>query len=379
MADKQKKIKILFVITLLDKMGGAEKNLVDIVTNLNRQQFTPFVLVFKGGELTAYLQKEERAVVSTNGITRLISFYAIKKGIEYFRFLKKENIDLVVTYHHDADIWGGCIAKLAGTPVISSRRDMGYQLELKHIIFYRLFHRIFSRFITVSDAVKNEIVKREWIAPKQIVTIHNGLQPEHFRLESDHSRLQKEFNIDENKTTIGMVASFRPIKGQIHLVEAIKIVTHTHQDIQVVVVGGFNDPEYFQFVKKRAIELGVDHYFIFTGARTDVKDFLNIFDIFIISSKNEGFSNAIIEAMAAGLPVIAPNSGGNPEAVEHKVTGFLFPSENSNILAQRLTELISNQELQGIMGQNGLKAVSERFRIDNMILKNQKLFREVVL
>jgi glycosyltransferase involved in cell wall biosynthesis len=311
-----------------------------------------------------------------NGLKKIVSKDAWTLGKRLYAFLKNEKVDVVVAYHHDAEIWGGIVSFLAGVPVISSRRDMGYQMEGKHIWFYRLFNRFFSRFITVSEAVKNEIVKREWIRPERVVTIHNGLQPEIFDRLKKNRQLVDELGINQDKIVIGMVASFRPIKGQQYLVEAVAILVKEFPNIQVVIVG-YNDTEYFNKVYGRIEELSLKEYFIFTGIREDIPDLLMLFDIFVLSSVNEGFSNAIIEAMAASKPVIAPDSGGNPEAVLHGETGYLFRPCDSLSLAERIRELLRSQTRRDSMGRKGRLAVEDKFRIEQMINKNEQIFLEV--
>lgn len=104
--ESSKRIKILFINSLLNQMGGAEKNLYDIVHNIDRSKFFPYVLAFRGGELTTSLLRHG-IPVETNGVSKLLTGYALKKGLELYRFLKREKIEVVVTYHHDSDIWGG--------------------------------------------------------------------------------------------------------------------------------------------------------------------------------------------------------------------------------------------------------------------------------
>lgn len=370
-----KKIKILFITSLLDRMGGAEKNLCEVVLHLNKNEFVPFVLAFKGGYLTKFLATEKIAV-RENGIRKLFSAHTLLKAFDLLHFIRKEQIDVVVTYHHDADIFGSIVARLACVPVISSRRDMGYQLKTVHVLFYRLFHRFFARFITVSGAVKNAIMRREGIISEKIITIHNGLRPELFYTDGAKNSLRTALGLKPGKIVIGMVASFRPIKGQEYLVMAVKRLVEECPDIQVVIVG-YNDTEYFHQVFVQIKELGLQDYFIFTGSRTDVPELLALFDIFVISSLHEGFSNAIIEAMAAGKPVIAPDSGGNAEAVQHGKTGLLFKPCDSSSLAENLLKVLQNPGLRTAMGEKGKLAVDEEFRLEQMISKNESLLREV--
>jgi len=371
---KRSQKNILFITSLLDRMGGAEKNLCEIVLHLDRKKYTPHVLAFKGGELSQYLS-DKGIDASENHIQKLISFHTFRKGVELCRFIRNKTIDVIVTYHHDADILGAIVGAFTGVPVISSRRDMGYQLEKKHIWFYRIFSRLISHFITVSDAVKQEVMKREWINAQKITIIRNGLDIEKYHVLSHDQRhtYQKEIGLSDHKLTIGMVASFRPIKGQMYLVEAISMLTQWHDSIQVVIVG-YKDTDYFLDVKERVRALGLESLFVFTGERADVPDILNLFDIFVISSVNEGFSNAIIEAMAAGIAVVAADSGGNREAVAHRETGLLFRACDSQSLAEALNILLKNEPLITLYGQTGRSIISEKFLLNQMVESNERIY-----
>ncbi len=357
-------------------MGGAEKNLCEVVLHLNKDDFIPFVLAFKGGHLTRYLA-DKKIPVQVNGLSKLFSLHTLSKGFDLYRFIRKEQIDVVVTYHHDADIFGALVARLAGVSrVISSRRDMGYQLEKKHVWFYRWFGWLFSHCITVSNAVKLEVMRREGLPAEKITTINNGLEPELFSTCTPEKKqaLRNELGLSADKITIGMVASFRPIKGQMYLVEAVAAMKEWHKKIQIVVVG-YNDTDYFREVEAKVTASGLEQNFIFAGARDDVPDLLTLFDIFVISSVNEGFSNAIIEAMASGVPVVAADSGGNCEAVEHGRTGLLFPPCNSTALAESLRSLLNDEQLMKKFGESGKSRVAEKFTLNQMIADNEKVYR----
>jgi glycosyltransferase involved in cell wall biosynthesis len=373
----QTKIRILFITSLLANRGGAEKNFCEVLLGLDRDKFEPSAIVFRGGEQSDLLRRQG-IPVEVNGITRLLSRHAIQQGRKAIRRMKAERTDIVVTYHHDADIWGAIVARLAGVPrVVSSRRDMGYQLERKHVWFYRLFPFLFDGFITVSDAVKGEILRREWIRPQKIRTILNGIRPGIYDRSFDVQEIRKRLGIAPSKIVIGSVASFRPIKGQLYLVEAVKELVDRHKDL-LVVFAGHDDSEYGRLVRKRIDEAGLHNYFIFLGERADIPEILSVFDVFVVSSVHEGFSNAIVEAMAAGKPVVAPDSGGNPEAVEHGKTGYLYTPCDSVSLAERLKKLICNVNLRTTMGHEGKRKVEEHFRQEDMIRSNEAYFTSLL-
>ena len=367
------KIRILFITSLLAKRGGAEKNFCDVLLGLDREKFSPSALVFQGGELADQLRRQG-IPVEVNGVAKLASLHALKKGMEACRRMKKEGTEIVVTYHHDADIWGALVARVAGvSSVISSRRDMGYQLERKHVWFYRLFQFLFDGFITVSNAVKAEIQRRDWIRPEKIRVIHNGIQPGIYDQGFNVPEIKKRLGIDPSKTVIGSVASFRPVKGQLYLVDAFKELEDLNKDLLVVFVG-HDDNEYGRLVKKRIEETGFADRFMFLGERSDIPELLSVFDVFVLSSVHEGFSNAVVEAMAAGVPVVAPASGGNLEAVDHGKTGFLFTPCDSRSLAEMLRKLIFDKYLRISMGYDGKSKVKRCFRQEDMIHANEAYY-----
>ena len=369
------KIRILFVISVLDRMGGAEKNLFDIVCHLDKRQFQPHVITFQHGAVAEALAKKGIEVIECP-VTSLLGRAALQYAFMARRYIRRQGIDIIVTYHHDADIWGLFLSVLAGgLPVVSSRRDMGYQLDLRHVWFYRLFNRCFSRAITVSDAVKNELIRNQWCPSEKLVTIHNGLVPEPYRRRKRTHEIREELGLSADQPVIGSVASFRPIKGQLFLVEAMKLLVADYPKVRVVCTG-YNDTDYYRQVVQRVHELGLAGHFIFTGARTDIPDLLPIFDIFVISSVNEGFSNAIIEAMAAGSVVVASNSGGNPESVEDTRTGLLFKACDSQSLSEKLRILLDNPQLRCTMGQRAQTEVRNNFHLEKMIMKFQNVIKE---
>jgi L-malate glycosyltransferase len=371
-------IRILFVTSLLANRGGAEKNFCDVILGLDRRTFSPSALVFQGGDLSDHLVRQG-IPVHVNGISKLLSLHALREAFVTYRRMKEECTDVVVTYHHDADIWGAVVARLAGVPrVISSRRDMGYQLESKHVWFYRLFPFLFDGFITVSEAVKGEIQRRDWIRPEKIRVIHNGIPPGIYDQGFNVSEIKKRLGIDPSKTVIGSVASFRPIKGQLYLVDAVKELVDRNKDLLVVFVG-HDDNEYGRLVKERIKEAGLADHFMFLGERSDIPEILSVFDLFVLSSVHEGFSNAVVEAMAAGKPVVAPNSGGNPEAVEHGKTGFLYTPCDSRSLAEALHKIIIDIGLRKRMGDSGKEKIGKYFTHKTMIRKNEEYFMKCLI
>lgn len=359
--------RIVIIISHLDRMGGAEKNVYDLSSHLNNQGYNPLVIVFYGGEVSLRLQNEG-VEVRTIEVRKLFSFDGLGKILNLTSILRDVRPDVVITYHHDADIAGGLAAKLASVPmIISSRRDMGYQLGALHIWYYRLSGFIYDKMLTVSQAVKDEVAQREWINPLKISVIHNGLEIDQFAPNKTlRMQLRQKKGLSSKEIVIVCVASFRPIKGQHYLVRAVSQIRDDCEGVKIIFVG-YNDNDYGDLVRNLIKELELDKFFEFCGPVTDVVNYLQIADICVLPSEHEGFSNAVIEAMAAGVPVIAARSGGNPEAIEDGKTGFTFESKNSLDLAEKMKILIQQESVRKRMGEEAMKVVRQKFSVARMI------------
>jgi glycosyltransferase involved in cell wall biosynthesis/peptidoglycan/xylan/chitin deacetylase (PgdA/CDA1 family) len=372
------RVNVLYITSLFAKMGGAEKNIFDMACNIDKGRFTPHVICFKGGELVEDLRS--RGIdAKILYLEKLFSLEAVGKGIDLFKFIKRRKIEVVVTYHHDADIWGGLIAKLAGVPVIiSSRRDIGYQLRRKHVWAYRILNRFFTKIVSVSEAVKNEIVRREWTSPDKIVTVYNGVSFEDCGFnKSGILDMRESLGIGPDKKVIGMLGAFRPIKGHACLVDAVAKIAKSEKDFTVLIIG-YRETEYYKEVQRLISRLGLEGYFICTGDRDDISRMLAIFDIFVLPSISEGFSNALLEAMAAGKPAVVTNAGGNPEAVMHNKTGLLVPSRDSAALSAAIQRLLYDEELRQSMGREGQIRAARMFNLRKMVDNNEELYEFLV-
>lgn len=361
--------RVLIVSSHLQAMGGAEKNVLDVARGLQGRCDVEVVGMQCGPLIETF--RARGLAVHDAGVKKILSGRGLSQALWLIRKIRREKFDLVVTYHHDADLWAGVAARLAGVPVISSRRDMGYQLGAAHVWMYRLLNPIFYRIVAVADAVKREIVRTQWARPEAIVTVSNGLEKIVGGIEAGAAK--RELGLDPARPVIGMVSSFRPIKGQEFFVRAAAEVLRKRPDAQFVIVGDTQSP-YFTVVQKLMKDLGVDRDVRCPGPRADIPRVLSAFDVFALPSRLEGFSNALVEAMAAGVPVVAASVGGNPEAVDHGVNGLLFERGDHSALARHILALLDNPESGARMAAAARAKVADVFSYQGMLDKLFNLF-----
>src|SRR5208282_2041176 len=162
-------------------------------------------------------------------------------------------------------------------------------------------------------------------------------------------------------------ANIRRVKGLDVLVRAAAIVGREFPRATFLIVGGILEPEYARELEDLTRTLALSDTVKFLGARKDVMPLLAFSDVFCLPSRSEGFSNALVEAMASGLPCVATRVGGNAEALSDGESGFIVDSDNPQAMAERILILLRDPELRRRMGQRGKETVESRFSAQSMI------------
>jgi glycosyltransferase involved in cell wall biosynthesis/peptidoglycan/xylan/chitin deacetylase (PgdA/CDA1 family) len=372
------RITILYMLDTLGEMAGSERNLYEIVTRLDKRKYRPVVVCFQGG-MMADLLRREGVEVHDFQLNRIYTPLGLWKALRLMRLMRRQRVRIVVTYHESSDFLGSLAAKLAGVPVIiSSRRDMGYSLKKRHLRLYRLINGLFDRIVTVSDAVKMIIHERENVLWYKMQTIYNGVDASKFDVPVDRAAVQRSLGVYGKWPVIGILAAVRPIKGHRYFLEAAALIRRRFPRAHFLVVGWHLDEPYFQRLQEMVGRLNLGSSVTFTGGRHDTPALLAAMDVSVFASINEGFSNAVLESMAAGKPVVATNSGGTPEAVVDGVTGLLVPPQDSRALADALISVFSDTSKAARMGAAGKTRVRADFGIDAMIRQTEGLYETLL-
>ncbi len=358
-------------------MGGAELNLLNILTHLDCSQFRFFLYTFQ-------LESPMLDVLAQNNIRCVqipypVTFKGLKRYFGLAREVKEKKVDILHTYFEGADIWGTLLAKLTGIPVVvSSKRDMGFSKNKKILLAYRFINPFITKIISVSEAVKKQVHVQEKTSLNKIVTIYNGLDINKFNNVKHNSTLKKELNLSSSSAIVGLLANISPVKGIEYLIYAASKVLKQFHDVQFIIIGSCipSDENLAHFSKLKTLvkELKLENNFFFIGSRKDIPAILSIIDISVLSSLSEGFSNAIIESMAAAKPLVVTDVGGNSEAVINKKTGFVVPPYDSDRLAQAISILLNNPKLGKTMGEVGRKRAEQVFSIETMINRIENLY-----
>jgi glycosyltransferase involved in cell wall biosynthesis len=371
-----KKVNILYIIDTLEKVGGTERHLLELAKNLNKELFdcTVCVLNENTGCIAKEIEKSNIAVMVIP-VKKIYNFNAFRQALKIIKLIKEKHIDIVQTFHFKADIYGGIISKVSRVPIlISSRRDLNnWQNRTALLFLSRIVNRFFNKFIAVSGDVKNLTIHDEWVRPSKIVTINNGVDLERFHPygQEENMRIRRHLNINMGDCIIGCIANLREDKNYDVFLKAIAKLASVKKDIKCLIVG---DGPLRKMLNSLSDELGISSCVIFTGYREDIPDILSIMDIFCLVSKKEGFSNAVLEAMAMARPIVATKVGGNKEAVVEQETGILVPHDDAGKMADAILELCNDVALREKMGLAGRKRIESVFTLERMIKEMEELY-----
>jgi glycosyltransferase involved in cell wall biosynthesis len=360
-------VHVAYFIDQLCETGGAERMLLNTIRLLPKDRFRCSVITFKL-DTSLPLFQSLPCPYYVFPLRKTYDWNAFRSSSVIRDFLRRENVEIVHTFHETADLWGGFVSKIGGNRVlVSSRRDMGILRSLKHDIGYRLSNRIVDLVLTVSEEVRRFCIKADGIRPEKTATLYNGLELTKFDLPLGATDLRARLCVDTSTTIIVTVGNIRAVKGIDVLVKAAEIVTRNIPNVLFLIVGRNSDPEYLENVEREIRKVGISRNIRFWGESEEVTSILRQSDIFFLPSRSEGFSNALIEAMACSLPCVATNVGGNGEAVVHEESGYIVANEDAQDAASRILSLISDPKSAQRMGQAGREIVERRFTAGAMI------------
>ena len=353
--------RVLFVVDQLHKtLGGGERIILKVAALLPRYGYRPSVLTFLAHPDSPALQSPPCPIYLLP-LSSTYNLTALRGAFELQRFLRREKIRIVQTFFESSDIWAGFVTRtMSNARLIWSRRDMGILRTRKHEIAYRLMGWAPDAVFAVSEQVRRHSIDVDRIDPRRVLTIYNGLDLSEWNTTPKSAKAAGEFLI----TTLGNI---RRVKGHDVFIRAAAEVIRQFPAAAFSIGGEVLEADYFAELQSLIGELKLSSHFRFDGGITDLRQHLDAADIFVLPSRSEGFSNAIVEAMAASLPVVATNVGGNAEAVQDGVSGFIVPAEDHGALSVAILRLLADPMKAQAMGAAGKKIAAEKFTTEAMM------------
>jgi glycosyltransferase involved in cell wall biosynthesis len=363
------------VLLVLDQfpeaLGGGERVALKLAELLPQYGYRASILTF-GVHPKSIALKNVKCPIHLLPLQRVYDLNAIRASFAFRGFLQAQQVQIVQTFFESSDLWAGFVTKtMSKAKLIWSRRDMGILRAPKHRIAYRLMAEMPDAVFAVSNQVRRHCIDVDHIDPDRVFTIYNGLDLSTWPCIVRTTKPSAEMVV----TTVGNV---RRVKGHDILVRAAARVIEQHPQVQFNVVGDVLEPEYFAELLQLVRSLGISSNFHFVGGISDLAGYLASTDIFVLPSRSEGFSNAVIEAMAASLPVVATDVGGNAEAVIDGTSGYIVKANDADALYEAIEKLLDDPDMAVAMGAAGRVLAVEKFTIDAMMTSVTARYRSLL-
>ncbi len=352
--------------------GGAERLVVFDVTRLPRERYEAVVCcLVEHGALADEVQRVGIPIVVLGGFPGLAH---PPRLIHLFRIIRRVRPDIVHTHLQSANLFARALAILARVPVVvASEHNVYSGKHRRYIYLERLLAKKTHAIIAVSDEVRRYLAAQLGISPELIRVIPNGvdcLVPNPVRVAEMRAKLA----IDGETFVLGVVASLTPKKGHEHLIRALPLLKQPGR-FRLLLAG--EGPERSRLAQL-AESLGVAGQLTFLGLQRNVADVLALLDLFVLPSLTEGMPLALLEAMAAGVPVLATSVGGVPEVVRHGKTGWLVPAASSSALAEAIEDLADRPMVRRNMSLAGRVAVQASYSANHHVAELDRLYVQLV-
>jgi len=351
---------VVLMLTSFD-IGGTERQMVELVKRLDPTRFRPHVACFHArGPLLAELPED--VAVREFPVRGFARPAAIGQLVAFAGWCRRIGAELVHTCDLYANIFGLPAAAFAGVPVrIANRREIltgdksPAQLRAQQLS-YRAAHAVVA-----NSAAARAQLERERVPADRLRLIPNGLDPARFTPQPPRDAIRRVIT----------VANLRPEKGHDTLLAAAPRILERHPDATFTFVGDGPRRDALETLTRA---LGLSGRVHFLGERRDVAPCLAEADLFVLPSRSEAFPNAVIEAMAAGLPVVATDVGGIPEVVRRHETGVLVGPDDADGLADAVIGLMDRPEHAADLGRAARAAVERHYTLDRMVEAFENLY-----
>lgn len=373
-------VRITYIIDHLHNIGGGgEQALLRIIQHLPRDRFQPSVITFNVKPRSVQLLREMECPLHIFPIRRTYGWDGLKAASKIRRLLAAERPRIVHSFFETSNIFGGLITKLSlGPKLLSSRRDMGVLQSTKHRLAYRLINRLTDRVLAVSKEVSRFCIEREGIRSDKVAIVYNGVDLERVDAAEADVSLRKKLGLDKASHLVITVANIRRVKGLDVFIKAAAIVRSRFPSAVFAIAGWPNEPQYFAELKQLVADLCLHDNVRFLGEVEDVFPLLKQSDVFCLLSRTEGFSNALLEAMACRLPCVATRVGGNAEAIDDERDGFLVNAEDPKAAADRIALLLESPERAREIGGAARRTIEVKFTVNRMIDQLTELYSSLL-
>lgn len=352
--------------------GGVEQRLLSLLPRLRDIGWDVSIICIREAGQMAPMFEREGVQVS---VIPFRSRFSPRSLWELARGLSSQRADIVHTHMYRSNTSGTVAARLARVRVvISNVHNVNEWDNMRQLWTDRMLIPFKDKVVAVSEAVRRNYIDRTHVDPGKVVTIYNGIDLDRFRGVGRDAGLARELGIADEERVVSVFARLVEQKRHVDFLAMAVQVLKVLPNVKFLIVGKGKLREQLE---QMASQLGLSERTVFAGHREDVPNLLALTDVIVMCSDKEGFSNSLLEAMAAGVPVVATDVGGNAEAIVDRTSGFIVPRRRPDLLARRVLALLTDRALYRSVS----KAAAERaslFGIEQMCERTDALYTSLM-
>lgn len=366
-------VPILYIITSTN-IGGTEKALFELIRRINRDSYRIYVCsIKKPGAFAERIAKEADGFYTLGlsergGLNAALNF--LPAFIRLIKLIRQLRPSIIHSLLFRANILGRLAGSIIGTPIIiSSIRVIEVDRRYKHLID-RLTSPLVHKYLAVTEAIRKFTLEQVKIPADKIVTIYNGIEENRILHNKPH-----DFKLNREFRNVALIGRFSKQKGHSILIKALQFVVLHEPNIRVYFFG--EGPDEVR-TKQMVVHKGLNGYVTFMGVVKDIIPYISQMDMIILPSLWEGLPNVLLEAMAAGLPVVASRINGIDEVVVDGKTGILCKPGDPQSLAEALLKLLADRGLAEAMGREGKNRALKNFTINKTVNDTETIYQELL-
>jgi len=294
------------------------------------------------------------------------------------KYLRKEKYDIIHA-HYSRDLWtlAPAVSLAGGVPIVFIKH-IGTQKPKRDMLHKWIYAHV-CRIIAISNVIANNVIATHPVKAERVRVIHHGVDLEEFNLdEKIRRKIRDEFHVKENEMLIGTIGRLQEGKGHLEFLDMAEAIHKEFPNTKFLIVGEATRGEEFRAEKiyERIRQVNLGDNLILAGFRKDIPAVLSAMDIFAFPSRAEAFGLVLIEAMAAGLPVVSTKSDGVLDIVQDEETGLLVERQNSKQLTDAVKRLIIDVDKRQKFARAGKRKIAKEFTMQKMIEEIEKIYQE---
>lgn len=370
-------INILYLHNIAEISGG-ERSLLNLWFNLDNNKFKPYLVIPNEGDFSKEAKKMGLDILFLKApkLAFLNSFKILEFLFILSCYIRKNRINIIHSYTPRNNILSIFVGRVLRIPVIWHERNLifGNEIDISRGLLF-----LPDRVICNSYAIAERFIKRGKI-PSKVRVVINGIDLKEFRPRKLNPEMLRKYDISGRKV-VGLISNLGKRKGMEYLLDACPYILKKCPNAIFLIVGGEfseEDKGRKEELEEKARRLGVGDHVIFTGFLSNVCGIIQVFDIGVAVTEKEACSRAILEIMACGKPVVAYNTGGNPELVEDGITGTLIDFGDVEEFASSVLDLLEDDEKRKKMGRDARERVEKLFDVKINAMKTEEIYSKLI-